>query len=374
MGVDSLERNGEGQGHDRSAFARSFERAVWRARVFGLLERAWARAAMPAGGTAGLFLTASWMGLWTVATPSLRMAGVALFAAALTAAARPLLGLRLPTRSEAIDRLDAKTGIPHRPAATYDSIPVAGSSPEAAGLYEAQRRRIESRVGAFTAGAPQSDLVYRDPYALRLCLLIATIMSGAVAYSEGALLSRPAAAFDWRAETMARPPVKMDAWVTAPGYTAFAPVYIASAKDSSAHKPAQDFVVPQNSVLTLRIHDEHTSVSSAGGTELAQTACRERGEIRECSFSFSGDATVTVHTLRDGDLVWSFGINADRPPQVVASADPSENRSGIDYRVTDEYAGADVSRGVIHAPPPAGDTGARTLPHYALPEIVISRP
>ena len=157
---------------DRSAFARSFERAVGLSRAFGYLERAWDRAALPVGGVAGTFLAASWFGLWQNVAPSVRMAGTLLFAAALAAAIRPLFKVKYPDREDALERMNKANG-GKRFASTYDDKPIDESDEQAKAMWELNRMRIERKVGKFKAGAPESNLVNRDPFALRFALAMA---------------------------------------------------------------------------------------------------------------------------------------------------------------------------------------------------------
>src|SRR5712671_5774246 len=104
-------------------------RALDRARSAILWERLWPALAAPATAV-GLFLAVSWLGVWLWLPPSGRAIGPCLFFLLAAAASVPLLRLRLPTRTDALRRLDGKSGLPHRPATTItDDIAVSTTDP-----------------------------------------------------------------------------------------------------------------------------------------------------------------------------------------------------------------------------------------------------
>src|SRR3977135_2438279 len=92
-------------------------RALDRARSAILWERLWPALAAPATAV-GLFLAVSWLGVWLWLPPGGRAIGRCLFFLLAAAATLPLLRLRLPTREDALRRLDGRSGLPHRPATT----------------------------------------------------------------------------------------------------------------------------------------------------------------------------------------------------------------------------------------------------------------
>src|SRR6202140_85059 len=107
----------DGRGPDRRGSDAALARALDRARLAILWERLWPALAAPATAV-GLFLAASWLGIWLWLPPSGRAIGLCLFVLLAAAATLPLLRLRLPTREDALRRLDRKSGLPHRPATT----------------------------------------------------------------------------------------------------------------------------------------------------------------------------------------------------------------------------------------------------------------
>ena len=111
-----------------------------------LWERLWPALAAPATAV-GLFLAVSWLGLWLWLPPVGRAIGLCLFFLLAAAASVPLLRLRLPTREDALRRLDRRSGLPHRPATTIaDDIAVSTTDPLLAGaLARPYRARLAVR-------------------------------------------------------------------------------------------------------------------------------------------------------------------------------------------------------------------------------------
>src|ERR1700730_12967536 len=79
--------------------------ALERARSAILWERLWPALAAPATAV-GLFLAVSWLGDWLWLTPRGGALGFCFFFLLAAAATLPLLRLRLPTREDALRRLD----------------------------------------------------------------------------------------------------------------------------------------------------------------------------------------------------------------------------------------------------------------------------
>src|SRR5258706_5132239 len=89
--------------------------ALQRAKYAIAWERSWPHLARLLT-IAGLFLVASWAGLWLALPFIARAVGLGVFAVLALGPLFPLLRFRWPGREEALSRLDRFTGIRHRPA------------------------------------------------------------------------------------------------------------------------------------------------------------------------------------------------------------------------------------------------------------------
>src|SRR5450432_3618977 len=129
-------RSSEGRGSDAV-----LSRALERARSAILWERLWPALVAPATAV-GLFLAVSWLGLWLWLPPVGRAIGLCAFFLLAAAATVPLLRLRLPTREDALRRLDRRSGLPHRPATTIgDDLAANTSDPSSLAIWRAHIER-----------------------------------------------------------------------------------------------------------------------------------------------------------------------------------------------------------------------------------------
>jgi hypothetical protein len=99
----------------------------------------------------GLFLVASWAGLWLALPFLARAIGIGLFAVA--GAGRPVsvAAVRWPTREEGLSRLDRGTGIRHRPATALTDT-LSSKDPIAQALWREQRERTLASIKRIRAG------------------------------------------------------------------------------------------------------------------------------------------------------------------------------------------------------------------------------
>ena len=80
----------------------------------------------------GLFLAVSWAGLWIVLPSVARTVALILFGVlAVAVLVPPLLKFRLPSRADALRRLDFNSGIAHRPATALSDKLVSSQDPVA---------------------------------------------------------------------------------------------------------------------------------------------------------------------------------------------------------------------------------------------------
>jgi hypothetical protein len=111
----------------------------------------------------GLFLVASWAGLWLALPFIARAIGLGLFVLLALGALFPLLRFRWPSREEGLSRLDRGTGIRHRPATALTDT-LATQDPVALALWQAQRERTLASIKRIRAGLPSPRLRFHDPW------------------------------------------------------------------------------------------------------------------------------------------------------------------------------------------------------------------
>jgi uncharacterized protein (TIGR02302 family) len=368
----------------RADAAALLDAAVKRARWVIFWERAWPALAGLATAI-GLFLAASWFGLWLWLPPLIRIALLLALLGLIAAAALPLLRLRVPRRAEALRRIDAASGLVHRPAtALSDRLATAGEDPLSAALWRAHRERAAAAAQRLRSGLPAPRLAWRDPLALRAGVLVLVVVAFVVAGGEH--WRRIVAAFDWHS-VVAAPNFRIDAWVTPPAYTARPPILLPGLRpgeptpQGSAH-----FAVPAGSILVVRAtgavrHDVTVrgalQALAAEATEAAEAIeeVRTPTGAQQHRFLIGGDGAASVRAGGHGTLAWSFQGIPDRPPTIALAREPERQARGslmLQYRLEDDYGvvGAKATFAQKHA----GAAAATPTPLFPPPEIALALP
>jgi uncharacterized protein (TIGR02302 family) len=315
----------------------------------------------------GLFLVASWAGLW-LALPSLaRAIGLGLFVLLALAASLPLIWFRWPSREQGLSRLDRGSGIAHRPATTLTDT-LSTQDPVSLALWQAQRERTLASLRRIRAGLPSPRLRLYDPWALRGLVAVMLVATFFAAGDERAL--RVAAAFDWNG-VLAPTNIRVDAWVNPPPYTGKPPIILSAANKEAAALPMSGpLPVPAGSTLIVRSSGGTLDVIAGGGvTETAPTEQAPKG-TNEKHFTIAGDGTVHVRAP-SGQPQWKFTATPDRPPTISLAKDPERQARGslqMAYKIEDDY-GVTEARAQFAARPAEGAPAARPLfvpPQFAL--------
>jgi uncharacterized protein (TIGR02302 family) len=320
---------------DSDAIARlRLTQALQRAKLAIAWERVWPNLARFLT-VAGLFLVASWAGLWLVLPFVARLAGAALFALAALAALSPMVRFRWPTREEGLSRLDRGAGIRHRPATTLSDT-LTTQDPFARALWQAQRERTLASIKRIRAGLPQPKLSIHDPWALRALVIVMLVATYVAAGDERGL--RVASAFDWNG-IMAPANIRVDAWVTPPNYTGKPPIILSNANKDATAADNGPLAVPAGSTLLVRSSGGTIDVVVGGGvTEIAPSEEAPKG-TNERHFKIAGDGTAHVRAPA-GQPLWKFTASPDRPPTIALAKDPERQARGamqLSYRLEDDY-------------------------------------
>lgn len=359
-----------------------------------LWERLWPRLALSLGILA-LFVAVSWLGLWLAIGPWPRLAVLVAFAAAFLVSLVLALRTRQPSRAEAVHRIEAVSGLPHRPLTALEDKPAANLGPAATALWEAHRRRAIERLAALAPGFPRPALYRHDPWALRALVgmaLFVGLFAGYGSYGE-------------RLESAFRPfgplgeakPIRLDAWITPPGYTGRAPIFLTG--DAAA---ATDHIVkvPSGSELVVRVHgapdaavtfadakgerplqpppaakpEDGKDAGKDGDKPPANTAATAPDQV-ERKAKLTGDGTVKVTNGGDELARWSLAVEPDHPPTIKWLADPVGTRGGgveFAYEVKDDYGIVDAEARITPMPSAGDDAGRRPL--VDAPKVRLSLP
>jgi uncharacterized protein (TIGR02302 family) len=283
----------------------------------------------------GLFLVASWAGVWLALPFIARAIGLALFVLLALGALFPLLRFRWPSREEGLSRLDRGTGIRHRPATALTDT-LATQDPVALALWQAQRERTLASIKRIRAGLPSPRLPFHDPWALRA--LVAVMMVAAYVAAGDERMLRVAAAFDWNG-VLSPANIRVDAWVTPPVYTGKPPIILSAANKEAATPAAGPLPVPAGSTLIVRSSGGTLDVVAGGGVTEAVPAEQAPKGTNERHFTIAGDGTAHVRAP-SGQPQWKFSAVPDRAPTISLAKDPERQARGslqMSYRIEDDY-------------------------------------
>jgi uncharacterized protein (TIGR02302 family) len=346
-----------------------FERKIRRARLAAAFEQIWLKLWLVLAVLAA-FLLVSYAGVWPHLPSFLHIGLLALFAIALIAALGSIARITWPSRDEAIRRIERASGVPHRPATSYeDTLSAPSSDPATLAIWQAHRERMAQLLAKLRPGKPRPRTDRFDPFAVRAALLLAIV--GATALLGNSAADRVRAAFDIGAGSVLSN-ARLDAWLTPPTYTGRPPVMLADgAGGTKAAQPAADadgqapvHEVPAKSLLIVR-------VGGMGSTSLAieitptlvpgENADVERvdakaedettGDLKEVRYEMKRSATVRALAGRSELASWQISVTPDALPKISLSRPPELTPRGslkLTYKVEDDYgvssAGVDLKK------------------------------
>jgi uncharacterized protein (TIGR02302 family) len=277
--------------------------------------------------------------LWPAIWPALGVAGVLLclalldvlpllpgWAHALTLAAFgvTMLGLLIrgigrisrPGTTDADRRLERASGLRHRPLETLGDRP---AMPGAEALWGAHLARVAGQIGRLRVGLPRPGLARVDRRALRAGLVVALVASFGIAGVQAP--ARILRALDPSFQPAGAPQaLLLQAWITPPGYTGQAPVFL-KAEGGGA-------TVPAASHLTL-------SVSGGSGEPSLRLGGRRLELRRLDTNSWQADADLSeggrLALARDGRTLagWDLTVIADQDPVVSFPEAPAATRTRL---------------------------------------------
>ncbi|HUD52924.1 TIGR02302 family protein [Parvibaculum sp.] len=359
------------------------ERRIRIARAILVWEALWP-ALWPPVGLGGLFLVLALFNAFAGLPMGLHWALLAGFGG-LTAWMlwRGLKSFRWPDREAALRHLELVSGLTHQPLAAYEDVAAPGTGDAA--LWRAHQHWVAERIRRLKLGFASPGLAERDPYALRaavvLLLLVAFLGTGNGQMSRiaAALLPGLGAARSFSVE----------AWITPPAYTGQAPIYLEQAKDTEAASEEKKLIVPENSVLSLRVH----GLKAAPALEAGQGDRGRPEPLKDMGdMNYTIDAPIkasTEFTLTQGGRMmrgWNIDVVADRRPAIELTKPLEKTSSGtlrFAYKVEDDYGVTSAEARIVLVRPPVrtpADTrpGARAeaavLPSVTPPTVNLPLP
>ena len=336
----------------------AFEAKIRRARWAVVAEQAWLRIWV-LFAIAAVFLLMSMIGVWSLVDTLTHKILLALFAGALVGWLVYLFQIRFPSRDEAIRRIEAVSGIPHRPATSYeDTLTASAADPATQAIWSAHRQRMADLIKKLRPGRPEPRTYRFDPFALR-ALTVLGVALGLAFTGKGAFNSvADAFRFDDRAALADQ---RLDAWLTPPAYTArpplmlvdgsapkgATPVSTTGAEASGEPKPLE---VPEKSLLIVRASGTPKrplalEVLPAGAKEPLpliepKADASPAAGVTEVRTEITTSATIKVISGSDILATWPIRMIPDNPPGIALTKNPERTNKGamkLTYFVQDDY-------------------------------------
>jgi uncharacterized protein (TIGR02302 family) len=337
----------------QSALDARFARKVSASRWALLFERLWPRLWLILG-VAGLFILVSLLGLWPMLPRALHVLLLGAFALAGLAAVLYAARVPFPTHEEAVRRIERVSGIPHRPASSYeDTITANADDPRTSAIWRAHRARLAAALSRLRVGSPHPRADRADPIALRALLMLGVFAVAALVGDGAADRILSAFRFKSPAEAAER---RLDAWVTPPSYTRRPPLMLADGAHASLAPASEAKViqVPEKSVLIVRgsgsgLGNISLEVLNEGSTanERVEAKAPDAGKtsqasanISELRFELKKSAEVRVMGSGSQLASWVFYVIPDNPPKIALTKPPERTHRGslkLTYTVEDDY-------------------------------------
>lgn len=266
-------------------------------------------------------------------------------------------------------RIEADSGLAHRPLTTLDDIPVppAGRVSQedtaAARLWQVHQARAAEQVALLKASLPHPGLAKTDIFGTRFLVLLLGVV--ALAFANGDMANRLERAFMPKYALAAATAVDFDVWITPPAYTGLAPMFFKKAEQVDASIPLhEDAEKPQklNAQVPLSIPVGSQVLVQITGTTLvpelhvgSRSVPTERIGASDLSRDFRVEETITEAdelatqiqlTVADQQLAaWPVAILVDGPPLVELTEPPQRTRKAslrLKFEARDDFSVKDV--------------------------------
>ena len=147
-----------------------------------MVERGWPLL-LPLVIVASLFLSVSWLGLFSRLPDIARIGVVAAFSIAALAALYPLRFFRMPGAAEVDRRIEAANHLLHSPVLVQTDRPSGRESSFSQALWREHQKRMAGKLDSLGADLPRTRVPERDPWGLRA--VAALLLVTAFAFSFG---------------------------------------------------------------------------------------------------------------------------------------------------------------------------------------------
>lgn len=338
-------------------------------------ERLWGRL-WPVAGVLGTFTALSLLDIFSLLPGWAHVLSLVLFGAALALTLwRGRRGFRRISQSQARRRLEQDSGLTHRPlAALDDDIAVGRGDAVSEALWRAHKDRMAKAAKNLRVRLPSPKLMRRDPYAVRMLILLLLFVGVTVGRLDP--MARFERALVPRFSDLSAQALNVEVWITPPAYTRVAPIFfkIAPSTGKKSANPnienatgQKAITVPAGSAILVQLSGlpgvPKLKIGGAAETFDALEAGTEGGGFRGEGIIESGERLAIV--TGDKEVIgWPMVVVPDKSPEIVFNKPPgSTDRSHLqlEYVAKDDYGLAKVgavirlSESVVKTVKPIGD-------------------
>jgi uncharacterized protein (TIGR02302 family) len=243
--------------------------------------------------------------------------------------------LRAPTQKMASRRVEQDSALTHRPFDTLADRPAEREENAVnARLWKLHQDRKRAEIGRLRLSMPHPGLPERDPWALRLFVILVLVLGFLVAGPRASHLLLAALTPEFGSSSTALP---VEAWVKPPAYTGLAPILLKADSDTPV-------AVPIGSTLEAHVTGgSHTPHLVIGDDR--QDFRQVEGGGYSLTRVLSAPGSISIRRGWSTLSHWQINIIPDEPPKVTFGNKPSRTVVGvlkIDYHATDDYGVASV--------------------------------
>lgn len=268
------------------------------------------------------------------------------FTIAALAAAAPLRRWRWPGMEAGARRLEADSGLPHRPLQSLIDTPVGGD-PATLVLWARHRDQALAALVRLRLAPPRSDMAVRDPWGWRAGALLALVAALSGVGDDWS--DRLARAFSPQLDLPAVSPQAVDVWVTPPAYTGLGPVVLPPGGDGAP------VAVVQGSQVLAVARGGMGRPSLRAGTSEADFDPQSGGTLR-AQIHVENGTNIEIRHWGRRLVAWPIQVRADSTPSVEFAATPEAGERGrlhVAVVASDDYGLARLWLAVrrVGAPP-----------------------
>lgn len=255
-------------------------------------------------------------------------AGVVTVLATLWASVYAARRFRIPSRSEAMARLDES--LPGRPIQALLDDPAIGETDEnAMAVWRAHKVRMAERAASARAVPGDLRVAARDPYALRFVAVLAfalALIFGSIWRVSSVADMTPGAG------QLASGPV-WEGWAEPPRYTGKPTLYLNDLDDDTLQ-------LPKGTLITLRFYGEVGALALAETVSGRVVAEEDKAKLSAPAQDFTVNSDGTIGIEGPGGQTWNIAMLPDQAPEVERLGVPEISALGemrLPFAARDDY-------------------------------------